>query len=203
MGPGTSFHRVLHEDVPLCDDREVKRVVLCSGKVYYDLFEEREKRGIKDICFLRLEQLYPFPPKALTAELARGRRPKCVWCQEEPQEHGRLDLRAPRDRIGAGRHQAQAERACAMSAGRPRPRRRPACCAATTASRRSLSTRPWISPSIEPAERVRNRGRHDRKHRRSRPRRIGHRSDGREVDEEASATRSRSTSRCSSSRPTR
>ena len=43
MGPGTSFHRVLHEDGALCDDREVKRVVLCSGKVYYDLFEERAR----------------------------------------------------------------------------------------------------------------------------------------------------------------
>jgi len=88
MGPGTNFHRVLHEDTPLCEDREVKRVVICSGKVYYDLFEEREKRGIKDICFLRLEQLYPFPTKALTAELSARPQAEVVWCQEEPRNMG-------------------------------------------------------------------------------------------------------------------
>jgi 2-oxoglutarate dehydrogenase E1 component len=88
MAPGTSFHRVLHDDVPLCEDGEVKRVVLCSGKVYYDLFEEREKRGIKDICFLRLEQLYPFPTKALTAELTARPQAEVVWCQEEPRNMG-------------------------------------------------------------------------------------------------------------------
>jgi 2-oxoglutarate dehydrogenase E1 component len=88
MGPGTSFHRVLHDDVPLCADRDVKRVVLCSGKVYYDLFEERAKRGIKDICFLRLEQLYPFPAKALTAELAARQQAEVIWCQEEPKNMG-------------------------------------------------------------------------------------------------------------------
>ncbi|MGE0120446.1 MAG: 2-oxoglutarate dehydrogenase E1 component [Dongiaceae bacterium] len=88
MGPGTSFHRVLHEDVPLCDDRAVKRVVLCSGKVYYDLVEERAKRGITDICFLRLEQLYPFPSKALSAELVVRPQAEVIWCQEEPKNMG-------------------------------------------------------------------------------------------------------------------
>jgi 2-oxoglutarate dehydrogenase E1 component len=88
MGPGTSFHRVLHEDEPLCDDRDVKRVVLCSGKIYYDLFEERAKRGIKDICFLRLEQLYPFPVKALSAELTARPQAEVIWCQEEPKNMG-------------------------------------------------------------------------------------------------------------------
>ena len=88
MGPGTSFHRVLHEDAPLAADSEMKRIVLCSGKVYYDLFEERAKRGIKDICFLRLEQLYPFPSKALAAELILRPKAEIVWCQEEPQNMG-------------------------------------------------------------------------------------------------------------------
>ncbi len=88
MGPGTNFHRVLHEDAPLCDDRAVKRVVLCSGKVYYDLVEERAKRGITDICFLRLEQLYPFPSKALSAELVVRPQAEVVWCQEEPKNMG-------------------------------------------------------------------------------------------------------------------
>ncbi|HCP00653.1 MAG TPA: 2-oxoglutarate dehydrogenase E1 component, partial [Rhodospirillaceae bacterium] len=71
FGAGTTFHRVLNDDQQLCDDMDVKRVVLCSGKVYYDLCEERTKRGIMDVLFLRLEQLYPFPHKALVEELSR------------------------------------------------------------------------------------------------------------------------------------
>ncbi|MCK5622474.1 MAG: 2-oxoglutarate dehydrogenase E1 component, partial [Alphaproteobacteria bacterium] len=85
---GSSFHRVMYDDVALCKDTEVKRVVLCSGKVYYDLFEEREKRGIKDVAFLRMEQLYPFPRKALTEQLARYPKAEVVWCQEEPKNMG-------------------------------------------------------------------------------------------------------------------
>jgi 2-oxoglutarate dehydrogenase E1 component len=88
MGPGTTFHRVMYDNATLCDDADVKRVVLCSGKVYYDLYEEREKRGIKDIFFLRLEQLYPFPRAALTQELARFPQAEVVWCQEEPWNMG-------------------------------------------------------------------------------------------------------------------
>jgi 2-oxoglutarate dehydrogenase E1 component len=88
MGPGTSFHRVMYDDVKLCADADVRRVVLCSGKVYYDLYEERAKRGIKDVFFLRLEQLYPFPHKALKAELARFPQAEIVWCQEEPRNMG-------------------------------------------------------------------------------------------------------------------
>ncbi|MEX0809493.1 MAG: 2-oxoglutarate dehydrogenase E1 component [Dongiaceae bacterium] len=88
MGPGTSFHRVMYDDVKLCADENVRRVVLCSGKVYYDLFEERAKREIKDVAFLRLEQLYPFPHKALKAELARFPQADIVWCQEEPKNMG-------------------------------------------------------------------------------------------------------------------
>jgi 2-oxoglutarate dehydrogenase E1 component len=88
MGPGTSFHRVMYDDVTLCEDKAVKRVVLCSGKVYYDLYEEREKRRQKDVFFLRLEQLYPFPHKALKGELARFPEAEIVWCQEEPKNMG-------------------------------------------------------------------------------------------------------------------
>ncbi len=85
---GTSFHRVMYDDEMLCDDADVKRVILCSGKVYYDLFEERAKRGIKDVFFLRLEQLYPFPRKAMIQELSRFRKAEIVWCQEEPKNMG-------------------------------------------------------------------------------------------------------------------
>ncbi|EKE78337.1 2-oxoglutarate dehydrogenase E1 component [Oceanibaculum indicum] len=88
MAEGTTFHRVLYDNEVLCDDKDVKRVVLCSGKVYYDLYEERAKRGIKDVFFLRLEQLYPFPHKALAAELKRFPKAEVVWCQEEPENMG-------------------------------------------------------------------------------------------------------------------
>jgi 2-oxoglutarate dehydrogenase E1 component len=66
----------------------MRRVVLCSGKVYYDLLEEREKRGVNDIYLLRVEQLYPFPMKALVQELSRFKGAECVWCQEEPRNMG-------------------------------------------------------------------------------------------------------------------
>ena len=61
---------------------------MCSGKVYYDLYDERERRGIDDIYLLRLEQLYPFPTKALMAELSRFKQAEVVWCQEEPRNMG-------------------------------------------------------------------------------------------------------------------
>jgi len=92
MGPNTTFHRVLWDDADgtdaLAADDKIRRVVLCSGKVYYDLLEERENRGIKDVYILRMEQLYPFPKKALTTELQRFPSADVVWCQEEPMNMG-------------------------------------------------------------------------------------------------------------------
>ena len=97
MGDGTSFHRILWDDaqtnsesqIKLVPDEKIRRVILCSGKVYYDLYEEREKRGINDIYILRLEQLYPWPHKALINELARFVNAEdYVWCQEEPMNMG-------------------------------------------------------------------------------------------------------------------
>jgi 2-oxoglutarate dehydrogenase E1 component len=61
---------------------------MCSGKVYFDLYEEREKRGIDDIYLIRLEQLYPVPLKALVNELGRFRAAEFMWCQEEPRNMG-------------------------------------------------------------------------------------------------------------------
>ncbi|QQG37019.1 MAG: 2-oxoglutarate dehydrogenase E1 component [Micavibrio aeruginosavorus] len=86
----STFHRVLWDDArdKLAKGKDVKRVVLCSGKVYYDLYEEREKRGIKDVVILRLEQLYPFPGKALSKELTQYPNADIVWCQEEPRNQG-------------------------------------------------------------------------------------------------------------------
>ena len=96
MGPETSFHRLLWDDAQLSPDEKIKlvaddkirRVVICSGKVYYDLYEEREKRGVDDIYLLRIEQLYPFPTKALMLELSRFKQAEMVWCQEEPRNMG-------------------------------------------------------------------------------------------------------------------
>ena len=69
--------------------KKVRRVVLCSGKVYYDLLEEVQKRGLADVALVRIEQLYPFPRPELTAELQRfGTATEVVWCQEEPQNQG-------------------------------------------------------------------------------------------------------------------
>ena len=92
----SAFHRLLWDDAQLQPDQPVKlvrdfkirRVVISSGKVYYDLYEEREKRGTNDIYLLRVEQLYPFPAKALITELSRFRNAEMTWCQEEPKNMG-------------------------------------------------------------------------------------------------------------------
>ncbi|QIB34876.1 2-oxoglutarate dehydrogenase E1 component [Ancylobacter pratisalsi] len=100
MAAGTSFHRILWDDadassghktpdsIDLKADGEIRRVVLCTGKVYYDLYEERERRGVDDIYLLRVEQLFPFPLKTLVQELSRFKQAEIVWCQEEPKNQG-------------------------------------------------------------------------------------------------------------------
>jgi 2-oxoglutarate dehydrogenase E1 component len=85
----SSFHRLLPEtNSQLVADKAIKRVVLCSGKVYYDLVAEREKQAIRDIALLRLEQFYPWPQNSLKAELSRYPNAELVWCQEEPENMG-------------------------------------------------------------------------------------------------------------------
>ena len=100
-----SFHRVLRDQaevvpgattVQLVKDADIKRVILCSGKVYFDLMEEREKRGENRIQILRLEQLYPFPDNVLAEELNRFPKAEIVWCQEEPKNQGAWTFVAPR-----------------------------------------------------------------------------------------------------------
>ncbi len=106
FGPGSSFHRVLWDDadtkargnvptiaegqtsITLTDDDKIRRVVLCSGKVYFDLLEAREEQGIDDVYLLRVEQFYPFPAKSVIDELKRFKNADVVWCQEEPKNMG-------------------------------------------------------------------------------------------------------------------
>lgn len=97
LGPNSTFHRLLWDDaeapnsqtdIKLQADDKIRRVILCSGKVYFDLLEDREKRGIDDVYLMRLEQLYPFPAKALHDELSRFENAEVVWCQEEPKNMG-------------------------------------------------------------------------------------------------------------------
>jgi 2-oxoglutarate dehydrogenase E1 component len=72
----------------LAKDSDIKRVVLCSGKIYYDLLEERATGGSNAVYLLRLEQLYPFPGAELASTLARFPQAEIVWCQEEPKNQG-------------------------------------------------------------------------------------------------------------------
>jgi 2-oxoglutarate dehydrogenase E1 component len=92
---GSSFHRVLwddaqygNSDLQLKSDDKIRRVVISSGKVYYDLLEERDARGLDDVYLLRLEQFYPFPAMSLMKELERFKTAEIVWCQEEPKNQG-------------------------------------------------------------------------------------------------------------------
>ena len=114
LGPGSSFHRLLWDDaqflpgqiIKLAPDDAIRRVVICSGKVYYDLYDEREKQGLNDIYLLRIEQLYPFPARALIHELSRFKDAEMVWCQEEPKNMGAWSFIEPNlewvlDHIGA------------------------------------------------------------------------------------------------------
>jgi len=120
MGPNTSFHRVIGE-VDKLDDAKVRRVLLCSGKVYFDLLHARRERKIDDIAILRIEQLYPFPAKTFAEFAARYKNAEFVWVQEEPENMGAwffidrrlektlaaLDLKGKRARY-VGRHEAAA-----------------------------------------------------------------------------------------------
>ena len=92
---GSSFHRVLWDNMDarleggLQKPEDIRRVVLCSGKVYFDLLDARQEAGLDDVYIMRVEQLYPFPHKAFTAELKKfPNATEVVWCQDEPQNQG-------------------------------------------------------------------------------------------------------------------
>ncbi len=97
MGEKSEFHRILwddaesdpHKTIKINKPSGIKRLILCSGKVYYDVMAERDAREQKDTYIMRIEQLYPFPSEALTNELKRFKNlEKVVWCQEEPKNMG-------------------------------------------------------------------------------------------------------------------
>jgi 2-oxoglutarate dehydrogenase E1 component len=114
---GSSFHRVLwddaqhgNSDTKLVADDKIKRVVMCSGKVYYDLLEERDARGIDDIYLLRFEQFYPFPAQSAVKELERFKQAEMVWCQEEPKNQGAWSFIEPNIEWVLGRIKAKHRR---------------------------------------------------------------------------------------------
>jgi len=83
-----SFQTVIDE-IESIKPKDVKRIVLCSGKVYYDLLQARREREIDDVAIIRIEQLYPFPEDDLKAALKSYKNvQKVVWCQEEPMNQG-------------------------------------------------------------------------------------------------------------------
>ncbi len=97
MDEGTEFHRLLWDmaqsdpelSIKLKADKNIKRVILCSGKVYFDIMAERDKREMSDTYILRAEQLYPYPREAMVEELSRFENAETVvWCQEEPKNMG-------------------------------------------------------------------------------------------------------------------
>ena len=98
MAEGSSFHRVLWDHaqshpelaggISLVPDEKIRRVIMCSGKVYYDLLDAREKKGVSDVYIMRLEQFYPWPMQSLRKELSRFKNAEIVWCQEEPKNMG-------------------------------------------------------------------------------------------------------------------
>jgi 2-oxoglutarate dehydrogenase E1 component len=90
MSEHSTFLSVIPEvSKTLVDDKKIRRVVVCSGKLYYDLLAARDERKISDVAIVRLEQFYPFPAKYLATEFARyAKAADIVWCQEEPQNMG-------------------------------------------------------------------------------------------------------------------
>ena len=91
-----SFHRVLEDHsyiknskiIELKKDKKIEKVVICSGKIYFDLLEAREKSKNDKVVFIRIEQLYPFPAKTLAKVLKRYQNANFIWCQEEPKNMG-------------------------------------------------------------------------------------------------------------------
>ena len=115
MDAGTTFHRCL-DDLAPCDPAKVRRLVLCTGKVYYDLLEAREKSDRDDVYLLRVEQLYPFPGDAVAEYAAKfPDLQDIVWAQEEPMNAGAWSFIAPLIETALGRRPIYAGRAAAAA----------------------------------------------------------------------------------------
>ena len=82
------FRPLIEEVSKISSADKVRKIIICSGKVYYDLFEARESKKIKDVAIIRLEQLYPFPKEELKSELKKYKNSEVIWCQEEPKNMG-------------------------------------------------------------------------------------------------------------------
>lgn len=98
FGPGKSFIRVIGEQNKDVDPTKVRKVVFCSGQVYFDLAAERDRKGQNDIAILRMEQLAPFPFTSFIAELNKYKNAEVLWCQEEHKNHGAWSFIEPRFR---------------------------------------------------------------------------------------------------------
>ncbi len=121
---GSSFHRVLWDDAQkensslnLEQDNNIKRVIVCSGKIYYDLLKERDSNYLSHIYLLRVEQLYPVPGKALIKELNRFKNAQLIWCQEEPKNQGAWSFMEPNLEVILSKLKIKAKRA--KFVGRP------------------------------------------------------------------------------------
>jgi 2-oxoglutarate dehydrogenase E1 component len=115
MGEGTSFHRCL-DDLAPCDPQKIRRLVLCTGKVYYDLLEAREKTERDDVYLLRVEQLYPFPADIVADYAAKfPHLEDVVWAQEEPMNAGAWTFIAPLIEAALGKRPQYAGRAPAAA----------------------------------------------------------------------------------------
>ncbi len=126
MADGSSFHRVMVDGaeagcdvggVTLQSDDKIKRVIMCSGKVYFDLVDQRAKTGRDDVYILRLEQFYPWPLKSVSQVLNRFKNAELVWCQEEPKNMGGWTFVDPWLELTLDRMDVKAKRA--RYVGRP------------------------------------------------------------------------------------
>ena len=95
MVTGSGFQRVIQDNLATANLKKINRVVFCSGKVYYDLLEQRDKKQLTNVAIIRVEQLYPFPIESIKKELQQFSHADIVWCQEEPKNMGAWFFIAP------------------------------------------------------------------------------------------------------------
>jgi 2-oxoglutarate dehydrogenase E1 component len=112
-----NFRAILSEESKIAPDEQIKKLILCSGKIYYDLFEARKAAKINDAAIIRLEQLYPFPSKELKDEIKKYKNADIIWCQEEPKNMGAWHF--IRDLVGEVLAEVEHKFPCIKYVGRP------------------------------------------------------------------------------------